>query len=119
MALDPAAGAAANAEAMQAALEQVRTGGVAPAARDDGNGRFAAGEAIGYVDEDLIAWGAPEPTLQAVLDRLVGDAELLTCIAGEGAPLSSASVRRLVPDEVELELSNGGQPSWWWLIAAE
>jgi uncharacterized protein len=34
-------------------------------------------------------------------------------------PLSAASVRRLVPEGVELELSEGGQPSWWWLISAE
>ena len=119
LALDPNRAAEANRMAMEEALDQVRTGGVARAVRDDGQGRFAAGEAVGYVDEELLAWGGPESTLGVVLETLADDAELLTCIEGDGAPLSAASVRRLVPDGVELELSDGGQPSWWWLISAE
>jgi uncharacterized protein len=118
-ALDPNRGAEANRAAMEEALDQVRTGGVARAVRDDDQGRFAAGEAVGFVDEELVAWGGPESTLGVVLEQLADDAELLTCIEGYGAPLSAASVRRLVPDGVELELSEGGQPSWWWLISAE
>jgi uncharacterized protein len=119
LALDPNRGAAENSVAMEDALGQVRTGAVARAARDDGQGRFAAGEAVGYVEEELVAWGGPESTLGVVLGQLADDAELLTCIEGAGAPLSVASVRRLVPEGVELEVSEGGQPSWWWLISAE
>ena len=119
LALDPRRGAAENRETMEAALTQVRTGGVARAARDDGQGRFAAGEAVGYVEEELVAWGGPESTLGKVLGQLANGAELVTCIEGDGVPLSAASVRRLVPEGVELELSEGGQPSWWWLISAE
>jgi DAK2 domain fusion protein YloV len=119
LALDPQRSATENAEAMEDALAQVRTGGVARAARDDGQGRFAAGEAVGYVGEDLVAWGGPESTLGVVLGQLADNAELVTCIAGDGAPLSAASVRRLVPEGVELEVSEGGQPAWWWLISAE
>jgi hypothetical protein len=119
LALDPDRSAAANCAAMDEALAVVRTGGVARAVRDDGQGRFAAGEAVGYVDEQLIAWGGPESTLGVVLERLADDAELVTCIEGDGAPLSAASVRRLMPDGVELELSEGGQAAWWWLISAE
>jgi DAK2 domain fusion protein YloV len=119
LALDPTRTAKANCAAMDEALEQVRTGGVARAARDDGQGRFAAGEAVGFVDEELVAWGGPESTLGVVLEQLSDDAELVTCIEGDGAPLSAASVRRLVPNGVELELSDGGQPAWWWLISAE
>jgi hypothetical protein len=104
---------------MRAALERVRTGAVAPAARDDGQGRFRAGEAVGFVDEKIVAWGAPEPTLREVFDRLGGGAELLTCIAGDGAPLPEARVAQLAPAGVELECSDGGQPSYWWLVAAE
>ncbi|MFL5856379.1 MAG: DAK2 domain-containing protein [Solirubrobacteraceae bacterium] len=119
LALDPRRGAAENRKGMEAALTQVRTGGVARAARDDGQGRFAAGEAVGYVEEELVAWGGPESTLAKVLGQLAHGAELVTCIEGDGVPLSAASVRRLVPEDVELELSEGGQPSWWWLISAE
>jgi dihydroxyacetone kinase-like predicted kinase len=111
--------AAVNADAMAAALDAVRTGGVAPAARQDPEGRFAIGDAVGYVGDDLVAWGEPGATLEAVLSRLGRDAELLTCIRGEGAPLDEDAVTALMPDGVELELEDGGQPSWWWLLAAE
>ena len=42
----------------------VRTGGVAPAAREDPQGRFAVGDAVGFVDDELVAWGEPEATLR-------------------------------------------------------
>jgi hypothetical protein len=45
--------------------------------------------------------------------------ELLTCIEGDGAPLDADAVRALAPAGVELDCPLGGQPSWWWLIAAE
>jgi hypothetical protein len=111
--------AAENAAAMQEALDAVRTGGVAPAARQDPEGRFAIGDAVGYVGEDLVAWGAPDATLRTVLARLGEQAELITCIEGEAAPLDGDAVAALAPDGVELELEDGGQPSWWWLLAAE
>jgi hypothetical protein len=104
---------------MREALEHLRTGAVAPAARDDREGRFATGEAVGFVDDDVVAWGEPAPTLRAVLRRLAQDAELITCIAGEGVPLDPDGVAALAPDGVELELSAGGQPSYWWLLSAE
>jgi DAK2 domain fusion protein YloV len=118
-ALNAERGAAENADAMQAALDAVRTGGVAPAARQDPDGRFAVGDAVGYVGEELVAWGEPRSTLEAVLGQLSADAELVTCIEGEGAPLDDAAVAALAPAGVELELEDGGQPSWWWLLAAE
>jgi fatty acid kinase len=108
-----------NAAAMQDALDAVRTGGVAPAARQDPDGRFAIGDAVGYVGDDLVAWGEPGDTLKIVLGRISTDAELVTCIEGEGAPLDGDAVAALVPAGVELELEDGGQPSWWWLLAAE
>ena len=118
-ALNAERGSGENADAMQAALDTVRTGGVAPAARQDPDGRFTVGDAIGYVGEELVAWGEPRATLQAVLEQLSADAELVTCIEGEGAPLNDAAVAALAPAGVELELEDGGQPSWWWLLAAE
>ena len=111
--------AAENAAAMREALDAPAHRGVAPAARDDREGRFAVGEAVGFVEDELVAWGEPEATLRAVLERLADDAELVTCIAGEGAPLDPDGVAALAPDGVELELSDGGQPSYWWLLSAE
>jgi DAK2 domain fusion protein YloV len=111
--------AAANADAMLEVLREVRTGQVAPAAREDAQGRFAVGDAVGYVGDDLVAWGEPEVTLAAVITGLAGDAELLTVISGHGAPLDGSAVEALVPDGVEVELADGGQPSRWWLLSAE
>jgi fatty acid kinase len=119
VALESGRDAQANAAAMQDELAHVRTGAVAPAARDDAGGRFRAGEAVGYVEEELVAWGEPEATLRDVLGRLGDGAELLTCIEGVSAPLDGAGVAALAPDGVELEQSRGGQPHWWWLLAAE
>jgi DAK2 domain fusion protein YloV len=119
VALDTSAGADDNAAAMAEAIAAVRTGAVAPAAREDVAGRFAVGDAVGFVDDELVAWGDAAPTLEAVLDALAADAELVTCIAGEGAPLDGDAVAALAPAGVELELEDGGQPSYWWLLSAE
>ena len=119
VALDPLADASANAAAMCKALALVRTGAVAPAARDDAQGRFNAGDAVGLIDDEVVAWGAPADTVATTLGRLGEGAELLTCIAGEDAPLDDDAVAALAPAGVELECSQGGQPSYWWLIAAE
>ena len=119
VALDPGRGAAANAAAMEEALAQVRTGGVAPAARDDAAGRFGIGDAVGFVSDEIVAWGEPAATLRAVLDALAPDAELITCLSGAEAPLADPEVVALAGDGIELELSRGGQPSWWWLLSAE
>ena len=119
VALDPSRSAAENAAEMEAILEAVRTGGVARAARDDGQGRFRLGDAVGFVDEELVAWGEPEATLRDVIAQLSDGAELITCLTGIDAPLDDPAVRALVDGEVELELSRGGQESYWWLLSAE
>jgi dihydroxyacetone kinase-like predicted kinase len=122
LALRPEQDAAANAAAMHEALAHVRTGAVTEAARDDADqrpARFHRGDAVGFIDEKLVAWGRPAETLEAILGEIGRDAELLTLIAGEGAPLDGQAVAALAPAEVEVEYSYGGQPSYWWLIAAE
>jgi DAK2 domain fusion protein YloV len=122
VALDPERSAAENAAAMGQALVHVRTGAVTEAARDDAEGvppRFRRGEAVGFVEERLVAWGGPAETLEAVLGELCREAELLTLIEGDGAPLHDDAVAALVPAGVDLEYSRGDQPAYWWLIAAE
>jgi hypothetical protein len=117
--LDPARGARENAAAMSATLERIRTGAVAPAARDDAQGRFHEGDAVGFVEEQIVAWGRPRDTLRGVLERLAENAELITCLRGAEAPLDDGTVEALAAGEVEFELSDGGQPSYWWLLSAE
>jgi fatty acid kinase len=119
LALNTAVGADDNAAAMEAAIAAVRTGAVAPAARGDVAGRFGVGDAVGFVDEELVAWGDAAPTLEVVLDALAAGAELVTCLAGEDAPLDGDAVAALAPAGVELELEDGGQAAYWWLLSAE
>jgi hypothetical protein len=103
----------------------VRTGAVAPAARDDTQGRFARGDAVGFVEEEVLAWGAPRETLQAVLSMLAaggngdGPPELISVLGGEDAPMGLEEIEGMVNGGVELELRHGGQPAYWWLLAAE
>jgi DAK2 domain fusion protein YloV len=108
-----------NAQAMSEALAALRTGAVAQAARDDAQGRFGAGEAVGFVQERMVAWGEPRETLLAVLRGLAADAELISVLAGADAPLALDQVGTLMNGEVELELREGGQPAYWWLLVAE
>jgi DAK2 domain fusion protein YloV len=119
LALIPGRDAEANAVAMLAAAGGIRTAAVAPAAREDPAGRYGIGDAVGFVDDELVAWGSPLETLGEVLAALAADAELITCIAGQGAPLSEDTVRSLVDGEVELEVKTGGQPAYWWLLSSE
>ena len=117
--LDPSRSAHQNATAMLRTLERVRTGAVAPAARDDAQGRFRQGDAVGFVDERIVSWGQPRDTLRAVLEQLAENAELITCLRGAEAPLDDDTVHALAAGEVEFELSEGGQQSYWWLLSAE
>jgi DAK2 domain fusion protein YloV len=117
--LDPTHDAESNAVAMEETILRVRTGGVTEAARDDLQGRFRRGDSVGFIDEELVAWGEPGATLEIVLGELGREAELLTVIEGDGAPLDGDAVAGLAPIGAELELERGGQPAWWWLVSAE
>jgi DAK2 domain fusion protein YloV len=108
-----------NAGAMEEALGALRVGSVAQAARADAQGRFEQGEAVGFVEERMIAWGEPRETLLAVLRALAADAELISVLAGAGAPLELSELEGIMDGHVELELRDGGQPAYWWLLAAE
>ena len=114
-----------NAQALTEALAHLRTGAVAPAARDDAQGRFKRGQAVGFVQDEVLAWGDPAETLQRVLEALAGGAggsdppELISVLSGEDAPLGLAEVELMVNGGAELELRQGGQPGYWWLLAAE
>ncbi|HYJ20694.1 MAG TPA: DAK2 domain-containing protein [Solirubrobacterales bacterium] len=117
--LDPGASADANAERLESALVGVATGGVAPAARDDAQGRFKQGDAVGFADGEIVAWGGSGSTLTTTIQHLAGGAEIVTVIAGEGAPIPLSEIDTHVPAGVEIETHEGGQPSWWWLLAAQ
>jgi DAK2 domain fusion protein YloV len=117
--LDSSAAADENVRRLDEALESIGTGGVAPAARDDAQGRFRKGDAVGFVRDEIVAWGGTGSTLAATIERLAEGAEIVTVIAGDGAPIPIDEIDPHVPDGVEIETHEGGQPSWWWLLAAQ
>jgi DAK2 domain fusion protein YloV len=119
VALQSDRGVLENEQAMREALDALRTGAVAPAARADAQGRFQQGEAVGFVEEQVVAWGEPRETLLAVLQALAEGAELISVLSGDGAPLELEQIETMIDGEVELELREGGQPAYWWLLAAE
>jgi dihydroxyacetone kinase-like predicted kinase len=119
IAFDPNLTAKENCRAVAEAASDLSTGGVARAAKDDVQGRFHVGEAVGYAGGELVAWGDPSETLGAVL-RAVGEhAEVVTVVEGDGAPLDSGALEALLPNGAELEVHDGGQAAWWYLVAAE
>jgi DAK2 domain fusion protein YloV len=117
--LDPIASADENAERLEAALVGIATGGVAPAGRDDTQGRFKQGDAVGFASGEIVAWGGSGSTLATTIQHLAEGAEIVTVIGGEGAPIALAEIDTHVPAGVEVEKHEGGQPSWWWLLAAQ
>jgi DAK2 domain fusion protein YloV len=125
VALAPDRSVEENAQALKEALTRVRTGAVAPAARDDAQGRFSRGDAVGFLQDEVLAWGDPSETLQTILQALaagdgeMGEPELISVLAGEDAPLGLGEIEGMVNGGVELELRQGGQPAYWWLLAAE
>ena len=108
-----------NARAVAEAAAGLSLGGVAPAAKDDVQGRFTAGEAVGYAADELVAHGDPAKTFAETVTRVAAGAELLTVLAGEAAPLGREELEALLPDGLELDFQQGGQPAWWWLLSAE
>jgi DAK2 domain fusion protein YloV len=117
--LNPMASIDENEERVASALEGIRAGSVAPASRDDAKGRFVTGDAVGFVGEEIVAWGGTGSTLSETMAKLGEGAEILTVIAGETAPIGLTELEGLAPEGIELELHEGGQPNYWWLLAAQ
>ncbi len=117
--LEPSASAAQNLERLSEALTEIRVGAVAPAARDDAEGRFVRGDAVGFVDGEISSWGGAGSTLAATIRALSDDSEIVTVIEGEDSPIPLDQVQALDADGVEVEVLRGGQPHYWWLLAAQ
>jgi hypothetical protein len=117
--LDPDASAEENAVRLDETLATIADGGVAPAARDDAQGRFRKGDAVGFVEGEVVAWGGAGSTFAATVERLAEGAEIVTVIGGAEAPIPLGELDTHAPDGVEIEAHDGGQPSWWWLLAAQ
>ncbi len=122
VALAPQQSVEYNARILDEAVARLGTGAVALAARDDVLGRFVQGDAVGFVADEVIAWGDAGHVLAEVAGRLADGAELISVLAGKHAPLGLSAVADLLDariDGAELELREGGQEAYWWLLAAE
>jgi dihydroxyacetone kinase-like predicted kinase len=111
-----------NAATLADTVAALRTAAVAQAARDDPQGRFAQGDAVGFLDDELVCWGGPTDTLAEIAASLADGAELVSVLAGSDAPLGLGAVADALGPHIgaaELELRDGGQEAYWWLLAAE
>jgi DAK2 domain fusion protein YloV len=117
--LDPGRDAAGNAKQLESSLAEIRWGAVAPAARPDAQGRFVRGDAVGFAGEEVVAWGGAGSTLSATIERIAEGVEIVTVIEGQDAPIPLDQLPLELAEGIELELHRGGQPHYWWLIAAQ
>ncbi len=127
LAHDPAGELAAVAERMNKALATVKTGEITTATRGCVIDGVAAkrGQSIALLDGTLVA--AANSVEQAVLDLLkIGGAEqheLVTMIRGEELSAASANqiadeVRKAYP-QLEIEMQDGGQPNYPFILSIE
>ena len=116
---DPDAEASANADRLGELLAGIRVGAVAPAARDDADGRFRLGDSVGFAGDEIVAWGGAGSTLLETVTALADGAEIVTVIEGAEAPIRIEDLDLSLPDGAELELQRGGTPKYSWLIAAQ
>jgi dihydroxyacetone kinase-like predicted kinase len=112
---------------MEVAADDVRAGELTQAVRASVTpaGPVAEGDWIGLADGDLIFVAeTPLPALIGLLEALVGeDAELVTLICGRQAEAESTNgVRTWLKSRwpnVQIEIVDGGQPLYAYLIAVE
>ena len=125
VAFNPDRSAEENAEEMRRAVEGVATGEVTTASRDaeiDGL-TVENGEYLGLLNDRAVAAGPSfDEVARAVADALLAEPrDVLTLLAGDGAPelnglLDELSARH---PELEIDLHEGGQPHYQLLLSAE
>ena len=112
---------------MEAALSNVRTGEVCHAVRQvELNGvAVEEGQVIGILDRELVAAGdAPDDVLLSLLEKAdVEEGHLVTLYHGEPiteqeAERAGAAVEDALPG-VEIEVVNGGQPYYHYVVSIE
>jgi DAK2 domain fusion protein YloV len=118
---------AANALAMEAAARQVKTGEVTTATRSvEFNGiKVAEGQIIGLLNDELTTAGeSVEGAVWALLDQMgVSDLEIVTLYYGNGVTADQAdgladAIRRRHA-QLEVEVVDGGQPHYDYILSAE
>ena len=128
MAYDESAEVKANAEAMQAAAQNVQSGSVTFAARDsdyDGH-QIHEGELLALENGKVSFTGTDlgSVTAKIACDLIREDSQFITLLYGEGVTEEKAAdveeaVRAQLPEDVELTVAYGGQPVYYFLISVE
>jgi len=127
LAFNEAETAERNEERMRGAAESVRSGEVTLAVRDStiGGLTIREGDYIGIMDKEIVtASGSLQETCRTLLAKMLEDGgELVTVLTGEGtndAETAALSdwLKESYPD-AELEVFEGGQPLYPYLIAVE
>lgn len=125
VAFNPELSAEENAEEMRQALANIVTGEVTTASRDaDLDGlSVRQGEYLGLLNGHAVAAGPTFAEIaRSVADGLLEEPrDVLTLLAGDGAPQLNGLVDELAtrhPD-LEIELHEGGQPHYQLLLSAE
>jgi len=116
-----------NAEFMHAAADDVESGEITTATRSvelDGV-KVEAGEVIGIVNERLVAAGPTvEQVLWTMLEQMaLEEREILTLYYGDGVKAEqvdrlAAQIAERYPDQ-EIELVDGGQPYYHYILSVE
>ncbi|WP_100399384.1 DAK2 domain-containing protein [Bacillus sp. FJAT-44742] len=116
-----------NKEAMTEALGEVTTGQVTYAVRDttiDGK-EISEGDFMGIAEKKIVSSGSSlaEVTKSLLKEIIDEDAEIVTLIQGEGADeeitVQLTTFIEANYDEVEVEVHNGEQPLYSYIIAVE
>ena len=127
LALNPHADLDHNVAAMTAALDHVQTGEVTMAVQDaDFDGiQVRTGDVIGLLNDTLSATAATAAEVVQILLEQMGAADLEVITLYYGQPIAAAeahglqeSLRELYPDQ-EIEVVDGGQPFYHYIISAE
>ena len=127
LALNPHSNLAHNLAAMSAAVKNVRTGEVTVAvqsARFDGL-EIQSGDIIGLVNDRLTtAGGSAEEVVRQLLEQMdAGNLEVITLYYGEPVTAQQADDLRKVLNKLypaqEIEVVEGGQPYYHYIISAE
>jgi hypothetical protein len=127
LALNPHADLEHNAEAMTSSLSHVQTGEVTVAVQDarfDGI-QVHTGEIVGLLNDRLTATGpTPEAVAHQLLEQMgAADLEVITLyygqpVTGDEAQAMQETLIEKYPNQ-EIEIVDGGQPFYHYIISAE
>ncbi|MFP7494123.1 DAK2 domain-containing protein [Terribacillus saccharophilus] len=126
LAFDSSHAAKANQEAMTDAISQVKSGQITHAVRDTTieGVEIKEGQYLAILEGKIITTASEaEEALELLLEQMVTDEdELITVIRGEDAESADDRLESFVEDkfpEAELEIHEGNQPVYTYLIAVE